>query len=120
VEQRIKIGARYQQLLADLPGGARTVTVRPDRDSVWAQFTVMVPNREAVIARLKEAGIPTAVHYPRPIHAQPAYAQFCAGENETPVSDQLAARVMSLPMHPDLDDATQDTIIAALRAALSH
>ncbi|MDH0089877.1 DegT/DnrJ/EryC1/StrS family aminotransferase [Achromobacter mucicolens] len=120
VEQRIKIGARYQQLLKDLPGDARTVTVRPDRDSVWAQFTIMVPNREAVQAKLKEAGIPTAVHYPRPIHAQPAYAQFSAGENATPASDHLAARVMSLPMHPDLDNATQDAIVAALRAALTH
>ena len=90
IAQRIKIGARYQQLLADLPGGACTVTVRPDRDSVWAQFTVMVPNREAVIAQLKEAGIPTAVHYPRPIHAQPAYEQYAEGAGATPVSDDLA------------------------------
>ncbi|MPT38335.1 MAG: DegT/DnrJ/EryC1/StrS family aminotransferase [Achromobacter sp.] len=120
VEQRIKIGARYQELLADLPGGARTVAVRPDRDSVWAQFTVMVPNREAVIASLKEAGIPTAIHYPRPIHAQPAYAEFVTAEGATPVSDTLAATVMSLPMHPDLDEATQDQIVAALRAALTR
>ncbi|MGQ4230292.1 O-antigen biosynthesis protein WlbC [Bordetella bronchiseptica] len=119
IAQRIKIGARYQQLLADLPGGACTVTVRPDRDSVWAQFTVMVPNREAVIAQLKEAGIPTAVHYPRPIHAQPAYEQYAEGAGATPVSDDLAARVMSLPMHPDLDEATQDKIVAALRQALN-
>lgn len=92
------------------------MTVRPDRDSVWAQFTVMVPNREQVIAKLKDAGIPTAVHYPRPIHAQPAYAHFAAGD--TPVSDALAATVMSLPMHPDLDAATQDQIVAALKQAL--
>ncbi|OZI72174.1 DegT/DnrJ/EryC1/StrS family aminotransferase [Bordetella genomosp. 12] len=116
VQERLRIGARYQALLADLPAGARTVTVRPDRDSVWAQFTVMVPNRDDVIAKLKDAGIPTAVHYPRPIHAQPAYAQFAAGD--TPVSDTLAATVMSLPMHPDLDAATQDQIVAALKQAL--
>lgn len=118
VAERIRIGARYQELLADLPNGARTVTVRPDRTSVWAQFTVMVPDRDAVIAKLKEAGIPTAIHYPRPIHAQPAYAQY-AEEGATPVSDELAAQVMSLPMHPDLDAATQDRIIDALRAALA-
>lgn len=57
IQERLRIGARYQELLADLPAGARTVTVRPDRDSVWAQFTVMVPNREQVIAKLKDAGI---------------------------------------------------------------
>ncbi|AHV91111.1 UDP-2-acetamido-2-dideoxy-d-ribo-hex-3-uluronic acid transaminase, wbpE [Bordetella holmesii 30539] len=116
VQERLRIGARYQALLADLPAGARTVTVRPDRDSVWAQFTVMVPDRDNVIAKLKDAGIPTAVHYPRPIHAQPAYAQFAAGD--TPVSDTLAATVMSLPMHPDLDQATQDQIVSALKQAL--
>jgi UDP-2-acetamido-2-deoxy-ribo-hexuluronate aminotransferase len=120
VEQRIRIGARYSQLLADLPDlvqGARTVAVRPDRDSVWAQYTVMVPNRDAVQAHLKEAGIPTAVHYPRPIHAQPAYAQYAA--SDTPASDELAARVMSLPMHPDLDSGTQDFIVEQLRKALA-
>ncbi|GAB1841125.1 DegT/DnrJ/EryC1/StrS family aminotransferase [Achromobacter xylosoxidans] len=118
IEQRLKIGARYQQLLADLPGSARTVTVRPDRDSVWAQFTVITPDREAVVAKLKDAGIPTAIHYPRPIHAQPAYAAYSAGEGATPVSDVLAAQVMSLPMHPDLDTETQDYIVRALHAAL--
>jgi len=119
IAQRIEIGARYSRLLADLPAGAGTVTVRPDRDSVWAQYTVMVPDRDAVQARLKEAGIPTAVHYPRPIHAQPAYAQYAEGAHATPVSDLLASRVMSLPMHADLDPATQDHIVAALRAALA-
>jgi UDP-2-acetamido-2-deoxy-ribo-hexuluronate aminotransferase len=117
VKQRLKIGARYQQLLADLPGSACTVTVRPDRDSVWAQFTVIVPNRDAVIAHLAEAGIPTAINYPRSIHAQPAYAKFAAEDGAMPVSDMLAASVMSLPMHPDLDEATQDQVVAALRAA---
>jgi len=117
IAERIRIGARYQDLLTDLPNGARTVTVRPDRTSVWAQFTVIVPERDAVIAKLKEAGIPTAIHYPRPIHAQPAYEQYAIA-GATPVSDDLAARVLSLPMHPDLDADTQDKIAAALRAAL--
>jgi len=118
VAERIRIGARYQSLLADLPHGARTVTVRPDRTSVWAQFTVMVPKRDAIIAQLKQVGIPTAIHYPRPIHAQPAYTQY-AVPGATPVSDMLATQVMSLPMHPDLDAPTQDKIATALRAALS-
>ncbi|MEJ2895443.1 DegT/DnrJ/EryC1/StrS family aminotransferase [Bordetella avium] len=118
VEQRLRIGARYQALLADLPAGARTVTVRPDRDSVWAQFTVIVPNRAAVVEQLKAAGIPTAIHYPRPIHKQPAYEHF-ASEHGTPNSDLLADQVLSLPMHPDLDEATQDKIVAVLREALA-
>ncbi|MEC6408921.1 DegT/DnrJ/EryC1/StrS family aminotransferase [Achromobacter xylosoxidans] len=114
VEQRIRIGARYQALLADATG-LRTVTVRPDRDSVWAQFTIIVPNRDAVIAALKAVDIPTAIHYPRPIHAQPAYSRYANGA--TPVSDTLARQVLSLPMHPDLDAATQDHIVRTVIAA---
>ncbi len=118
ISQRVKIGDRYKALLADMPNGAKTVAVRPDRTSVWAQFTVLIPDREKVISRLKEAGIPTAIHYPRPIHAQPAYVQY-AVHGATPVSDVLADRVMSLPMHPDLDEATQDKIVKALVIALA-
>jgi len=116
--QRRRIGARYTELLAGLPRGARTVAVRPDRDSVWAQYTLMVPDRDTVQARLKEAGIPTAIHYPRPIHEQPAYAPF-AQPDATPVSTRLAREVISLPMHPDLDPATQDRIADAVRRALA-
>lgn len=118
IEQRIRIGDRYKQLLADLPNNARTVVVGNDRTSVWAQFTVMVLNRDAVISQLKVVGIPTAIHYPHPIHQQPAYKQF-AVNSTTPVSDQLAQQVMSLPMHADLDETTQDKIVRELRAALS-
>lgn len=117
IEQRIRIGDRYQRLLADLPEGARTVVVRPDRTSVWAQFTLMVPDRERVLARLKEAGIPTAIHYPRPIHQQPAYTQYAIA-GDTPVSEQLAQQVLSLPMHADLDQETQDRVVHEVYRAL--
>lgn len=119
VEQRARIGARYQTLLADLPGDARSVTLRPDRSSVWAQFTVMVSDRDSVATRLKDAGVPIAVHYPRPIHLQPAYAKYSTGADTTPVSNLLAGQVMSLPMHPDLDETTQNHIVQAFRNALA-
>lgn len=118
IEQRARIGQRYLTLLSELSRGARTTTIRPDRSSVWAQFTVTVRNRDAVIAKLKAAGVPTAIHYPRPIHLQPAYARFSEGADATPVSNHLASSVMSLPMHPDLDEATQNYIVQALRNAL--
>lgn len=118
VTQRGLIGKRYKDLLDVLPEPATTVAVGDDRTSVWAQFTVIVPNREHVIGQLKEAGIPTAIHYPRPIHQQPAYKQF-AVEGSTPISDRLALQVLSLPMHPDLDEATQETIVQKLLAALN-
>jgi UDP-2-acetamido-2-deoxy-ribo-hexuluronate aminotransferase len=113
LERRAAIGARYQRLLSDV----EQVTVRPDRNSVFAQFTVMVDERERVAAELKAAGVPTAVHYPRPLHHQPAYAAHCCPEC-CPVSTRLAARVLSLPMSADLTEADQDRVVAALRAAL--
>ena len=73
------------------------LVVRPDRDCVWAQYTVMVDNRPAVQKALQAAGVPTAVHYPKPLHHQPAYA---AGQDATacPHSIRAAQRVLSLPM----------------------
>ena len=118
VAQRIAIGARYAELLSDVPD-LQLVTVRPDRTSVWAQFTVMVPNRERVLESLKSAGIPTAVHYPRGIHQQPVFAKYCCPDC-MPVSNDLATRVMSLPMSADLTTADQTRIVNALCQALAN
>jgi UDP-2-acetamido-2-deoxy-ribo-hexuluronate aminotransferase len=118
VEQRLKIGERYQQLLAGAPGVQR-LAVREDRDCVWAQFTVMVEQRAQVQEALKAQGIPTAVHYPRPLHHQPAYAAF-APADACPASVRAAQRVMSLPMGADLSAADQDRVVQALSRALSQ
>jgi len=117
IEQRIRIGARYLDLLTASPafsgGQASAIAVRPDRDSVWAQFTVQVPERDKVAVKLNAAGIPTAVHYPCPIHQQPAYQQYAVG-TDLSVSEVLAGRVVSLPMHPYLDEETQVSIARVL------
>jgi UDP-2-acetamido-2-deoxy-ribo-hexuluronate aminotransferase len=115
LERRQQLGARYAQLLEGIPG-LRRLAVRPDRDCVWGQYTVFAENRAAIQAALKEAGIPTAVHYPRPLHHQPAYAQHCCPEC-CPVSLQVSQQVLSLPMSADLTEADQDRVAAALRAA---
>jgi UDP-2-acetamido-2-deoxy-ribo-hexuluronate aminotransferase len=115
LERRRQLGARYAQLLQGIPG-LRLLAVRPDRDCVWGQYTVFVENRAAVQAALKEAGIPTAVHYPKPLHHQPAYAAHCCPEC-CPVSLQVSQQVLSLPMSADLTEADQDRVAAALRAA---
>jgi UDP-2-acetamido-2-deoxy-ribo-hexuluronate aminotransferase len=112
--RRAEIGARYERLLA----GVERVAVRPDRDSVYAQYTVMVDERAQVQAALKAAAVPTAVHYPKPLHHQPAYAVYCCPEC-CPVSTKLAARVLSLPMSADLTPADQDQVVAALKTALA-
>ncbi|MBU6258861.1 MAG: DegT/DnrJ/EryC1/StrS family aminotransferase [Burkholderiales bacterium] len=120
LERRAAIGARYRARLE----GLEQVTVRPDRNSVYAQYTVMVDDRETVQAALKAAGVPTAVHYPKPLHLQPAYAAYAAdaaGRSPPgcPVSSRLAARVLSLPMSADLGAADQDRVVAALRTAVA-
>ena len=112
LQRRAEMGARYAQLLQ----GIEQVTVRPDRNSVWAQYTVMVDRRDEIQAALKAVGVPTAVHYPLPLNRQPAYAALCCPDC-CPVSDRLAARVMSLPMSADLTVADQDRVAAALLAA---
>jgi UDP-2-acetamido-2-deoxy-ribo-hexuluronate aminotransferase len=117
LQQRLAIGARYHDLLAAVPGVQR-LAVRPDRDCVWGQYTVLVPDRARVQAALQEAGIPTAVHYPRPLHRQPAYEAF-APARSLPHSESAAERVLSLPMSADLSTSDQDRVLVALRRALA-
>ena len=113
--RRRALGARYHQLLAGLNLGL--LAVRPDRDCVWGQYTVFVEQRERLQKALAEQGIPTAVHYPRPLHRQLAYQRF-APEGGCPVSERLADTVMSLPLSPDLTEADQDRVVAALAQLL--
>lgn len=119
IERRLAIGARYIELLAGL-NTVRAPVVRPGRTCVWAQFTVQVEAREAVLAALKAAGVPTAIHYPIPLHRQPAYQELCRVAGTLERAERLGERVFSLPMHPYLDEATQDRIVAALRAAVAE
>jgi UDP-2-acetamido-2-deoxy-ribo-hexuluronate aminotransferase len=118
LQRRRDLGARYHALLQDVPG-VGLLTVPPDRDCVWAQYTVFVDDRAALQARLKEQGIPTAVHYPKPLHHQAAYADLCCPDC-CPHSVLASQRVMSLPMSADLSDAQQDRVVAALKAALNN
>ena len=62
---------------------------------------------DGLVAHLKDQGVPTAVYYPVPMHLQPAYARFSKGPGSLPVTERLKERVLSLPMHSDLDEATQ-------------
>jgi UDP-2-acetamido-2-deoxy-ribo-hexuluronate aminotransferase len=100
LQQRQRAAATYDALLE---GRVRLVGRRPDRGSVFAQYTVVLNRRTEVQAALQAAGIPTAVHYPVPIHMQPAYAHLSAGDT-CPVARAMSDRVMSLPMGPYLLD----------------
>jgi UDP-2-acetamido-2-deoxy-ribo-hexuluronate aminotransferase len=113
IERRLQLGQRYRELIAASGAPVQLLAVRDDRDCVWAQFTVFVKEREAVQAGLKALGVPTAIHYPKPLHHQPAYAAHCCPEC-CPESQQAAAQVMSLPMSADLTDAQMNQVISAL------
>jgi UDP-2-acetamido-2-deoxy-ribo-hexuluronate aminotransferase len=114
IERRIAIGNRYTELLSSR---ARTLRVRPDRTSVYAQYTLRAADRAALEAGLRAKGIPTAIHYPLALHQQPAYAALSPGAT-FPVAERLAGEVLSLPMHPYLTQAAQDRILEAVARLL--
>jgi len=114
IERRIEIGNYYNDLIDEL--GMARILQRSDRTSAFAQYTVFVDEREALQGKLKQAGIPTAVHYPVPLNAQPAYKYLCCPDC-TPLAAQAASRVMSLPMHPDLSRSQQLRIVSSLANA---
>ena len=118
IEQRISAGNRYGQWLSDLPFLRRPV-VRPDRTCVWAQFTVQVMNRDAVVERLKGAEIPTAIHYPIPLHRQPAYVSLCRQSGSLEQAEAVASRVVSLPIHPYIESDVQREIVRVLTEAVA-
>lgn len=113
--ERQRKAQRYLALLREAPS-VRTLQPKPDRTSAWAQFTVLCDDRAAVQQRLSAAGIPTAVHYPIPLHRQPAYEALCDGE-EFEVASAMAQRVMSLPMSADLGEDDQERVVAELAKA---
>jgi UDP-2-acetamido-2-deoxy-ribo-hexuluronate aminotransferase len=114
LQRRHELGARYRALL---DGAAlELLQIRSDRDCVWAQFTVSVDHRDAVQQALRDASVPTAVHYPRALHRQPAYATDAFGP--LPNAERAAGRVLSLPMSADLSELDQDRIVQALRRAV--
>ena len=118
IERRIVLGNQYLKLLQTVPG-VEPLIVRSDRTSVWGQFTIKVSDRDSVCNNLKEVGIPTSIHYPVPLHRQPAYNAACRISGTLSVSETVAERVLSLPMHPYLDMATQVRIIEALSKAVT-
>jgi UDP-2-acetamido-2-deoxy-ribo-hexuluronate aminotransferase len=112
--RRAEAGALYNRLLDE--AGIARVRQKPGRNSVYAQYTVFVDDREACQQALQADGIPTAVHYPIPLNEQPAYREAARG-GPTPLSAAAASRVLSLPMSADIAPEVQQRIVQALRAA---
>jgi len=117
LERRNLIAGRYNAALA---GVARVPRLSERTTSVWAQYTIAVPagRRDPLAAGLKQRGIPTAIYYPVPVHRQTAYRAFPVAGNGLPVSERIAEEVISLPMHPYLEEHEQDRIIDAVTTEL--
>jgi dTDP-4-amino-4,6-dideoxygalactose transaminase len=111
IEQRNAVARRYNNAFA---GSNRIVVPHaiPGSTSTWAQYTLQVENRAKFQVDMKDAGVPTAVYYPIPLSRQTAYGHYPSVP--TPVSDALSQKVVSLPMHPYLDESTQNRIIVAV------
>ena len=117
VEQRERIGAKYTELI-DSSTEIVSPFIEVHNTSVYAQYTVRIKNREAVQQKLKDAGVPTAIHYPVPLHLQPAFAHLNQKIGNYQIAEFAANEVMSLPMHPELDNKMQSEIMAHLLAAV--
>ena len=114
---RQQVAARYTRGLTET---VKTPHIAPDCISVYAQYTIQVPNREAVQTALKLGGVPTAVHYPVPLYRQPAFADLAIDTADFPHCERASERVVSLPMHPHLWAAEQARIIEAFYAVHAY
>jgi dTDP-4-amino-4,6-dideoxygalactose transaminase len=117
IEARQTVARRYGELLR----GVTPPYVRNDATSVWAQYTIKLPegsDRDAVQTHCVSAGVPTAVYYPIPLHRQQAYSHHPCDPAGLPQTEAASLRVLSLPMHPYLSAAKQDYVAETLAVGL--
>lgn len=123
VALRQRAATHYSQLILGNDLAERGVVVpnlASPNTSVWAQYTIRVPNRERVLANLAKRGIPTAVHYPMALHQQRVFASLETSQADLSESTAAASQVMSLPMHPYLEPSEQELVVEALAAAVEE
>jgi UDP-2-acetamido-2-deoxy-ribo-hexuluronate aminotransferase len=113
IELRQEAAARYDRMLA---GAVKTPKVLPGNVSAWAQYSVLHPRRDEVCKKLRADGIPTAIYYPIPLHLQEAFADLGYRAGDFPVAEKIAGEIFSLPMHPYLEEKTQEKICQAIQA----
>jgi dTDP-4-amino-4,6-dideoxygalactose transaminase len=117
LDERQAVADGYAERLTGV-SGLTLPTIPAGRTSAWAQYTVRHPAREAVQAALKEAGVPTAVYYPCPLHLQTAFADLGYAAGDFPVSEAASGEVFSLPMSPYVPARTLDLVCDGLKDAV--
>ena len=115
---RRRAAALYERLLASIPG-VITPYVLPEVEPVYHLYVIQIPNRDRVQSALKAQGVETGIHYPIPLHQQPAYAYLNCMPDDFPISTALGPKILSLPMFPELTEDQIKTVGMALRNALS-
>jgi dTDP-4-amino-4,6-dideoxygalactose transaminase len=116
-ERRSEAAARYDELLAGLDDVVLPRTA-PGNVHVWHLYVVQTPNRDHVLEVLQELGIRAGIHYPVPVHLQPAFRRYGYGPGDFPVAEAAASRIISLPLHPHITLDQQRAVADALRRAL--
>ncbi|HEX3576461.1 MAG TPA: DegT/DnrJ/EryC1/StrS family aminotransferase [Rhodopila sp.] len=117
--RRADIATTYTAALAD--GALRPPARRDGVDHVYHLYVTRSGQRDRFQARLKEAGVGTGIHYPIPVHAQPAYAgRVALGPSGCPETERAAREILSLPLYPELTDSEVESVCAALKALLRH
>ena len=120
VNLRQIVAARYEKLLSKTPF-LKTPQIPENYLSVWAQYSVCAENenqREIILEKLNKAGIPSAIYYPKPLHLQEAFSYLGYKKGDFPVSENVAQRIFSLPMHPYLKEDDQKKIAEVLQSAV--
>ena len=110
---RRRLAARYDELLTNV--GVTLPYVAPEANPAWHLYVIRTPARDTLLGALNEAGIGAGVHYPVPLHLQPAYAHLGYPEGSLPVTEEVAATCVSLPLYPEMSDAQQDRVVDAVR-----
>ncbi len=114
VEQRAVIGQQYTQLLSAVSDKVTVPFIESFNTSVYAQYSILVDGRDFVCKKLNEAGVPTAVHYPVPLHLQPAFASLGYKIGDFPIAEAASEKVMSLPMSADAQSVVNQVVSALL------
>ncbi len=111
---RRRLAARYDELLRG--AGVTLPFVEAGAEPVWHLYVIRTPERDALISALAQAGIGAGIHYPVPLHLQPAYAHLGYRAGSLPVTESVAATCVSLPLYPEMSDAQQDRVVEAIYA----
>jgi len=111
IQLRQEAAGRYNMSLKEV---VKVPYIREENISAWAQYSVLHDDREGIINNLNNNGIPTAIYYPKPLHLQTAFSNLEYGKGAFPVAEKVAGEIFSLPMHPYLPEAEQDSIISRI------